>query len=133
MMSNEASFAKKPGVVVVDDQASTCREVSEFLKNDYDVAAFKSGPDALAYLHTNAPDLIILDYYMPDMTGFETLMEIRSNKALAKIPTIFLTTELNDRMQQEMIARGAADYLTKPINAEELRACVRKHILGSVK
>ena len=128
-MNNEVGFEKKLKVVVVDDQASVCREVSEFLKSDYDVAAFKSGPDALAYLHNNVPDLIILDYYMPEMTGFETLMEIRSTKALTNVPAIFLTTELNDRMQQEMVARGAADYLTKPINAESLRACVKKHIM----
>ena len=127
-MSTEASVGKKPKVVVVDDQASVCREVSEFLKKDYEVAAFKSGAELLSYLHTNTPDLIILDYYMPEMTGFETLMEIRSRKASAKIPAIFLTTELNDRMQQEMIGRGATDYLTKPINADELRACVKKHI-----
>jgi len=132
-MSNEPGFEKKPKVVVVDDQASVCREVSEFLKNDYDVAAFKSGPDALAYLHNNTPDLIILDYYMPEMTGFETLLEIRSTKSLAKIPALFLTTELNDRMQQEMISRGASDYLTKPINADALRACVKKHIAINAK
>ncbi|MCL2247703.1 MAG: response regulator [Oscillospiraceae bacterium] len=130
-MSSGASFEKKSKIVVVDDQVSVCREVTELLRREYDVAAFKSGEEVLAYLNSNTPDLIILDYYMPDMTGFETLLEIRSRKATAKTPAIFLTTELSDRMQLEMITRSASDYLTKPINAEALRTCVRKHLAAN--
>jgi len=118
----------KPTVMVVDDQASICREVSEFLKWECDVAAFKSGPEAINYIHSNSPDLIILDYYMPEMTGFETLMAIRSNRATAKTPVIFLTTEINERMKVEMLERGAQDYLTKPINSGELIDTVKKHL-----
>jgi len=122
------STTTKPTVMVVDDQASICREVTEFLKWECDVAAFKSGPDAITYIHSNSPDLIILDYYMPEMTGFETLMAIRSNRATAKTPVIFLTTEINERMKTEMLERGAQDYLTKPINSGDLIDAVKKHL-----
>jgi len=130
-MSNETINEMKLKVMVVDDQASVCREVTEFLKKDYEVSAFKSGADALEYLHKNVVDLIILDYYMPEMTGFETLMEIRLRKSTAHIPVIFLTTELNDRMETEMVTRGAEDYLRKPIDGEVLIACVEKHLAAN--
>ena len=50
----------KPAIMVVDDQASVCREVTEHLKRDCDVSAFKSGADALKNLRNYTPDLIIL-------------------------------------------------------------------------
>lgn len=115
-------------IVIADDQPSVCKEVAALLKNEYTVHAFKSGQSALNYLEKNEADLILLDYYMPDMTGFETLLEIRMNKSLSKIPVIFLTAEINDRMEHEMLQRGAADYLRKPIDATELRKCVRKYL-----
>jgi len=119
---------KKPAVMVVDDQASVCREVTEYLKWDCDVSAFKSGADALKNLRNYTPDLVILDYYMPEMTGFETLMAIRGNRTTSKTPVIFLTTEINERMQQEMLERGAQGYLTKPVDSATLRDSVKKYL-----
>ena len=115
-------------IVIVDDQPAVCKEVSAYLKDHYIVHAFKSGEDALTFLSKNHVDLILLDYYMPNMTGFETLLSIRQNKSLAKTPVIFLTSEINERMNHEMTQRGAADYLCKPIDSVKLLACIRKHI-----
>jgi putative two-component system response regulator len=61
---------------------------------------------------------------MPGMTGYEVLMSIRTNKKLSKIPVIFLTGVTNDRMQQEMMERGASDFLRKPLDI----ALLRKHM-----
>ena len=118
----------KPEILVVDDQPSVCKEVAAFLKNDCIVHAFKSGKEALAYLERHHVDLILLDYHMPEMTGFETLLSIRQDKAHADTPVIFLTAETNDRMKHEMIQRGATDYLNKPIDSMKLHECIRKHV-----
>ena len=115
-------------IMIVDDQPTICKEVSAYLRNDYTVHAFKSGKEALAYLEKHPIDLILLDYYMPEMTGFEVLMQIRQNKAISKTPVVFLTAEINERMQHEMIQRGASDYLCKPIDSATLKQCIRKHI-----
>jgi len=118
----------KPDIIIVDDQPSVCKEVSSFLKNDYTVHAFKSGKEALDYLDKNHAALILLDYYMPEMTGFELLIHIRQNKAFADTPVVFLTAELNERMEREMVQRGACDYLRKPINSTELTQCIKRHL-----
>ncbi|MCL1846003.1 MAG: response regulator [Defluviitaleaceae bacterium] len=115
-------------VLIVDDQPSTCKEVATFLKGKYNVHAFKSGKEALEFLERNSVDLILLDYYMPEMTGFEVLLQIRQNQALADTPAIFLTSEINERMEREMRQRGASDYLTKPIDSAKLFACIKKHL-----
>ena len=118
----------KPDIMIVDDQPSVCKEVASFLKDSYTVHSFKSGDEALEYLSDNTADLILMDYGMPNMTGFEALMAIRQNQSTNKIPVVFLTAETNERMRHEMMNRGANDYLCKPINSVELRQCIRKHL-----
>ena len=117
-------------IIVVDDQPSVCREVTAFLKNDYTVHAFTSGKDALDFLSGNKAEMMLLDYDMPGMTGYEVLMAVRINKSTHKMPVIFLTGVTNERMRQEMMGRGADDYLTKPINSGELQRCIKKHMPG---
>ena len=115
-------------IVVVDDQPSVCREVTVFLKDSYTVHAFTAGKEALDYMAGNPVDLVLLDYEMPVMTGYEVLMNIRINKSTHKVPVIFLTGETNERMRQEMIGRGADDYLCKPVSSFDLRQCIEKHL-----
>ncbi|MCL2224581.1 MAG: response regulator [Defluviitaleaceae bacterium] len=114
-------------VMVVDDQPSVCKEIASFLKERCNVHAFKSGKDALAYLEKNHVDFIVLDYYMPEMTGFQVLLTIRENKATRDTPVVFLTTEVSERMEYEMKQRGANDYLCKPVDSAKLQECIRKH------
>jgi putative two-component system response regulator len=116
----------KINIVVVDDQPAICKEVATFLRNDANVHAFKSGKEALAYLERSTADVILLDYHMPEMTGFEVLLAIRQNKSYDDTPVIFLTAEINERMEYEMVHRGANDYLRKPIDAGKLQACIKK-------
>ena len=116
-------------IMVIDDQPTICKEVAAYLKNDYVVHAFKSGKEAISFFDKEqAISLILLDYHMPEMTGFETLLNFRRRKDLYQIPVVFLTAETSDRMELEMKQRGAVDYLVKPINATDLRRCISKHI-----
>ena len=118
----------KPIIAVIDDQPTVCKEVSSLLSNQYEVHAFKCPKEGLAWLDKNVPSLILLDYYMNDMTGFEVLLLIRQNKSLSQTAVVFLTSETNERMAYEMTQRGANGYICKPINAEQLRTCLKKHI-----
>ena len=118
----------KLNILVVDDQPSVCKEISSFLKNDYTVLAFNSGQEALEHIANHSVDLVLLDYDMPNMTGYEVLMSIRVNKSTNKIPVVFLTGVTNERMRQEMMGRGASDYLCKPVGSSELHLCIRKHL-----
>jgi len=119
----------KPDIMVVDDQPSVCKEVMSFLKMDYTVHAFKSGKEAIDYITSHNPvDLILLDYDMPNMTGYEALVEIRLNQTTKNTPVVFLTAETNERMRQVILVRGANDYLTNPISSSELHQSIRMHL-----
>jgi PleD family two-component response regulator len=119
---------EKRDVIVVDDQPSVCKEISTFLKDKFTVHAFRSGRETLDYLSKNTTDLILLDYGMPEMTGYEMLMAMRVDKSTKDIPVVFLTGETNDRMKHEMTSRGADDYICKPVNAYDLIRCVEKNL-----
>ena len=118
----------KLNIMVVDDQASVCTRVVGILKFDYTVYPFTTGKDALEYIADNPVDLILLDYDMPEMTGYEVLLGIRTNRLTKDVPVIFLTGVTNDRMRQEMMGRGATDYLCKPIETEDLKQCIKKYL-----
>ena len=120
----------KRDIVVVDDQPSICKEIVAFLKDDYMVHAFLTGKDALAYMSEHPADLVILDYEMPNMTGYEVMMAIRLNQSIGNTPVIFLTSWTKERMRQEMMGRGATDFLCKPVTKAELRECVKNNLLN---
>ena len=115
-------------IVIVDDQASICTRVVGILKFEYTVYPFTTGKEALGFIEDNPVDLVLLDYEMPEMTGYEVLLGIRTNRSTKDVPVVFLTGVTNDRMRQEMIGRGANDYLCKPIEADELKQCIKKNL-----
>lgn len=86
-------------ILVVDDNVTLLRTMMNWLKGLYKVSVVKSGPQALSFLDKEIPDLILLDYEMPDMDGPATLKHIREIEELQKVPVVFLTG-VND---QEMI------------------------------
>jgi len=118
----------KADIVVVDDQPSVCREIASFLDLEYNVHAFTNGKDTIDYLAKGPADLVLLDYDMPGMTGFEVLMAIRQHKSTRDLPVVFLTAETNERMRQEMMGRGATDYLCKPASSYDLHQCIFKYL-----
>ena len=119
---------EKRSVVVVDDQASVCTGIASNLKFDYTVYPFTSGSEALEFLSKNHADIVLLDYEMPNMTGYEVLLSIRTTQLTKELPVIFLTAHTNERMKQEMMGRGATDYLCKPVDPNELKACIKKYL-----
>jgi|YelNatPaOPRAMG01_1025707.scaffolds.fasta_scaffold00203_18 Osmosensitive K+ channel histidine kinase len=114
-------------ILVVDDAPDNLILLEKLLKrNGFDVINAASGKECIAKSQAENPDLIILDVAMPDMNGFETLKHIRENELTRSIPVIFLTANLKDAKSiEEGLSLGADEYLTKPINQDELLARVR--------
>ena len=75
----------------MDDDEDFLALVSRWLRKDYAVTALNSGRKALASLEKEQPELILLDYEMPEMNGAETLAKIRENPATANLAVVFLT------------------------------------------
>ena len=116
-------------ILVVDDAADLLALIATALGVDYDVdtSADPAGAIEKAFVAPQ-PDLILLDVEMPEVSGFEVCRALKSEAATADIPVIFLTSRAEAQAQLEGLELGAADYITKPINAKVLTARVRMHL-----
>ena len=115
-------------IVVVDDQPIICEMIKCNFENDYDVKTFTSGNDAIKFVSESHVDLVLLDYEMPEMTGYGVLVDIRSRHKTMDIPVIFLTGVTNKRLEEEMMGRGANDFITKPIDFTLLKQLIQRHL-----
>ncbi|MCR5698109.1 MAG: response regulator [Treponemataceae bacterium] len=103
----------KRRILVVDDDPVCLRQMMNLLKNDYIVSVVKSGQDCLDFLKHDKPDLILLDYEMPEMNGVETLTRIRKHIDYDKIPVLFLTAVSDKQLVQEALLSKPQGYLLK--------------------
>jgi two-component system C4-dicarboxylate transport response regulator DctD len=109
-------------IVYIDDEAAVCRALTALLEQEgYDIVSFTSAPDAIAYLATNQPALIICDVHMPEMDGLAVL-----DALVCSVPFYLITGELVTDDLGVPDAR-VAGILQKPFHADELLAVVRKH------
>jgi len=112
-------------ILVVDDIPVNVKLLADILTaKGYEVTTASSGPEALASITANPPQLVLLDVMMPGMTGYEVCEIVRANPATAMLP-IVLVTALDPKERVRGIEAGADDFLTKPINQPELLARVR--------
>ncbi|MFB2970433.1 response regulator [Aerosakkonema sp. BLCC-F183] len=111
----------KINILIVDDQPDNLRILSSILRDEmYKVRQAISGEVALAAIQANTPDLILLDIRMPQMDGYQVCSILKANPATRDIPVIFLSA-LNDASDKvKAFAAGAADYITKPFQTEEV-------------
>jgi DNA-binding response OmpR family regulator len=115
--------------MVVDDNPLNLRVIENMLEPlGYDVRSFPRGRLALAAAARSAPDLVLLDINMPEMDGFAVCRQLRENPETSEIPVIVLSAldQLEDKLQA--FRCGAQDYLTKPLQLEEVEVRVRTHL-----
>lgn len=118
-------------ILVVDDEPSNLTMANRILTDaGYRVSCVKSGEAAVKFLKFNAPDLILLDIYMPGMDGFETLAAIRQDGNATDIPVAFFTADDDDETQDRGRQAGAVAVLKKPFVPDELLPRLRR-ILGA--
>ena len=121
--------AHRPTLLVVDDIPDNIHELLEALTDDYRILVACSGAKAIALVAgPNPPDLVLLDIMMPEMDGYETCQRIKALPAGSRIPIIFLTVADETRNKVAGFQIGAADYITKPFDIDEVRARVRTHL-----
>lgn len=114
--------AEQPWVAVVDDDVTNLKMAGHVLsKNNMRVTALKSGRALLDFLRENRPNLILLDVKMPDMDGYETMVQIKAmEEEVAEIPVIFLTATDDEESEKKGLALGATDFIRKPFVPEVL-------------
>jgi two-component system sensor histidine kinase/response regulator len=118
-----------PNILVVDDNPDNLKVVGEFLKEEgYNIALAVNKTSAFEILNHYSIDLILLDIMMPDANGYEVCREIKANDKLKEIPVIFISalTDISDKIKA--FKTGGVDYISKPFQAEEVKARVYTHI-----
>lgn len=124
--------AGQPRILVVDDDPINLQVIESILSSDpYDVLTVTSGEKALATLHAKEWDLVISDVMMPKMSGYELTEKIRQRFSMTELPILLLTARSQPTDIESGFLSGANDYITKPVDALELRSRVRA--LTSVK
>src|SRR3954470_262548 len=122
----QASEESDTCILIVDDHEDNIMVLQVRLESwGYRTASAYNGRDAIAYVETTPPDLILLDVMMPEMDGNEVARHIKGNKALPFIPIIMQTALDSTDSKVIGLEAGADDYITKPIDFAELKARLR--------
>ena len=116
----EVDTDKRKQVLVVDDDGTYLRSVHDWLSGKYQVVMVNSGMNAITYLGTHTPDLVLLDYVMPVCDGPMVLEMMRSDSNLADIPVIFLTGKSDRESVSKVLEMRPAGYLLKSMNPYQL-------------
>jgi two-component system phosphate regulon response regulator PhoB len=111
--------------LIVEDEKSLLTLLKyNFEKEGYQVSEAENGEVAMSLLQSNQPDLVILDWMLPVMSGIELCRYIRRKPNLHDIPILMLTAKGEDDNKVKALNLGADDYLTKPFSIVELKARV---------
>lgn len=121
----------KKKILLVDDSRTALFMMTTILKKEpYELLTASDGDEALSVAAAERPDLILMDVIMPRMSGFEACRELKQREATRAIPVILVTTRGEGENVETGFASGCSDYVTKPVNAQELLAKVREHVAG---
>lgn len=116
-------------ILIIDDNVTNLKVAIEHLKTyGLEIIIARNGESGLERAAFAQPDLILLDIRMPGIDGFETCRRLKDNETTREIPVIFMTAlaDVSDKVRG--FDAGAVDYVTKPLQAEEVWARVRTHL-----
>ena len=124
MTENNKEFT----ILITDDEKFNLDVLGNILSPFYNLLISRNGTRALELAKQNAPDLILLDVMMPDMTGFEVISKLKESEDTANIPVIFITGLTDPADEEKGFFLGAVDYITKPFVKAIVKARVNTHI-----
>lgn len=116
----------KPNVLVVEDDAALAELLRYNLERDgYIVTHTADGEDALILADEMHPDVIILDWMVPSLSGIEVCRRLRRQPDMASVPILMLTARAEETDRVRGLDTGADDYITKPFSPKELSARIK--------
>ncbi|HPF60096.1 MAG TPA: diguanylate cyclase [Candidatus Competibacteraceae bacterium] len=115
-------------ILVVDDVIENIEILNNILSSCYRVLFATNGPDALAIVREQSPDLILLDVVMPDMNGYQVCARLKQHPITREIPVIFVTAKDQEEDEETGLQLGAVDYLTKPVRSSIVKLRVGIHL-----
>ena len=119
----------RPTVLLVEDEPAQREMLAYNLEAEgFDVIAADNGEDGLILVDENDPDLIVLDWMMPQLSGIEVCRRLKSNSKTRQIPVIMLSARAEEVDRVRGLETGADDYVVKPYSVIELMARVKAHL-----
>jgi diguanylate cyclase (GGDEF)-like protein len=115
-------------VLVVNDDPTTTEFLVQALSPFYRVFSAESGEDAIGFCAMHAPELVILDLFMPDLDGLLTCKMLRSIPSMKNCPILFSTADTSVEQELDCWDAGATDFVTKPIVTQTLVKRINVHI-----
>ncbi|MCL2209356.1 MAG: diguanylate cyclase [Treponema sp.] len=120
--------SEKSKLLIVDDEKMNLKVLTNILISEYTIFTATNGKEAIQRAVEYKPDLILLDILMPEMDGYQTLLEIKKNEQIKKTPVVFITGLNSDEDEEKGLSLDAADYITKPFSAMIVKIRVRNQI-----
>ena len=119
----------RPTVLLVEDESAQREMLAYNLEAEgFDVITADNGEDGLILVDENDPDLIVLDWMMPQLSGIEVCRRLKSNSKTRQIPVIMLSARAEEVDRVRGLETGADDYVVKPYSVIELMARVKAHL-----
>ncbi len=122
----------KNTILIVEDETAI-REMLTFslMQSGYIVLQAKTALEAFKLLDDVTPDLVIIDWGLPQISGLELVQRIRDNEVIADMPVIMLTARAQEEDKIKGLETGVDDYMTKPVSIKELQARIKAQLRRS--
>ena len=112
-------------VLLVDDESAILQMLGDYLKPSYNIKRAINGKTAIKFIKEQTPDIVVLDWMLPDIQGPEVAAWIRGHESFKSTPIIMLTAKSQEQDKLRGFDVGADDYLTKPFSLAELGARIK--------
>ena len=123
-LSGANDESPKKELLIVDDDESYLKLIKKWMSEAHKATAVKSGIQALKYLEGHRPDLVLLDYEMPELNGGDVLTKMREKPETADIPVFFLTGNADPEFLEKIAELNPDGYLLKTMRRREIAAAV---------
>ena len=121
--------ASKPTILLVEDEPAQRAVLAYNLKSEgFEVIEAEDGEEALVLAQDSLPDLVLLDWMLPHVSGLEVCRRLKSGKTTRALPVIMLSARSEELDKVRGLETGADDYMVKPYSVAELMARVRKEL-----
>ena len=122
-------MAHAPHILIVEDEPAQREMLGYNLESEgYRISTAVNGEEALLLISEEAPDIIVLDWMLPNVSGIEVCRQVKSRPETREIPVIMLSARSEEGDKVRGLEIGADDYVTKPYSVTELMARVRSQL-----
>lgn len=119
---------KRPRILYVEDSVQNRDIVRRYLAGEFEMIEAEDGEHGFERAVRDQPNLVLMDLSLPRMDGWETTRRIKAHPSVGRVPVIALTAHVSREDQEKARKAGCADYLTKPVERDQLLSVVWKHL-----